>query len=190
MTETWQTISTKTLALVAEYDDRFIGLDEDQLMGKVQAWSFQIKAAALQLDDCLEGVRRAYSQAKRPTNPVGAVVEEAKQARKIRSSGSEVKALPASSSPKTGMYGEPIAAAYEHDGAGYIHCPVCDADPGDACEQNGKALKIPHTKRLAIAYRENNPEGIRRRQEREQHLREHRKTYKPPWLRRNGEALS
>lgn len=184
---TWEDIAARTLALVAEYDDRFIGLDNEQLMSKMQAWRIQIQSAALHLDDCLEGVRRAYSQAKRPTNPVGTVIEEAKQARRIRRAGRELRAIDGGQ-PRSSMYGDPIASAYEHDRAGYIPCPVCGADPGDACEQNDRTLKIPHTTRLAIAYRENNPQGIREHQEREAHLREHRKTYRPPWLNRRDPA--
>ncbi|MDU0478366.1 hypothetical protein QVA66_03820 [Staphylococcus chromogenes] len=182
---TWDEITERVLALVAEYDSNFQGLGSDESAAKVAAWRLQIQRAALGLDDLQEGVRRAYSQPRKPSNPVGAVISEAREARKIRTQGQSVHQLTAGR-PTGSPYGTPITRAYEHDRAGYLTCPTCAAGDGEACTENGRTKKIPHSSRLGLAYRLNNPEGKRRHAERQAHLEQHRKTYKAPWSTRTG----
>lgn len=77
--------------------------------------------------------------------------------------------------------GYAIEAAYQVNGAITLDCPQCDARPHEWCERAGRILKIPHGPRLGMAWRLNHPRGRRRHEAREQHLKEHRKTYKPGW---------
>lgn len=172
------------LGLVAEYDPRFTNLSADEHEAKKQAWAVQIAATNLQVEHLLEGARRAYSTPERPFNPVGQVIHEAKEARKTANQGAEVKELgpaPSFDDEHAGDSGYAIEEAYTVNGAITLHCPECNAQPNQWCERAGQTLKIPHTPRLARAYRENHPLGKRRHVTREKHLAEHRRTYKPPW---------
>ncbi|MBG9309872.1 hypothetical protein I4J31_03935 [Corynebacterium belfantii] len=80
-------------------------------------------------------------------------------------------------------YGTPIDKAYEINDAIHVHCPECNAADGEYCENQKGVKKIPHASRLGIAYRDNNPEGRRKHQQRQAHLAHHRKTYTSPWQR-------
>lgn len=168
------------LMAVAEFDSRFENLTPPERQSRAEAWAMVIGQTNLTLDELRSGVIRAYSTAQRPLNPVGAIIEEAKQAR-LAARRYEQPALPAA--PYT-PYGRAIPEIYEHNGAGYLQCPTCRAEGGKPCVEDGQVKKIPHVDRLALAYRTNDPEGRRIHQEREEHLRQHRANYQPTWRKR------
>ena len=158
------------LAATAEFDNRLRNLAPEEARNKVSAWAQALSRTNLSLEDLLEGVLRAYRDARRPDNPVGAIIQEAKA---HRLANPRARELPAN--VHIGGVGYAIPAAYEIDDVLHIQCE-CGAKPGEYCTHNGETKKIPHETRLATAWRLNNPEGRRLHQEREQHLARFRKT--------------
>lgn len=78
--------------------------------------------------------------------------------------------------------GSPIPAAYEVDGVLDLDCETCDVPAGRWCEATGGGyLRIPHSSRLARAYRENNPRGREERERRREHLARHRREFVATW---------
>ena len=172
--------ASDVLALAAEYDDRFQGLDPQATRQKIQAWAYQIAETNLTGQELAEGVRRAYSMPDRPFNPIGAILAEGKEARRLAHRGDSVRELTAGSESKAGVHGEPILEAYEHNNAIKIRCLHCGAPAMEFCADDERDRKIPHTKRLADAYARTH-EGAKRLADREAHLKRHRATYKPKW---------
>lgn len=155
------------LGLVAEYDQRFTGLEEAEAQARAQAWAVQLEGTNLDVEWLLKGVQRAYGGVERPANPVGMIIAEAKMARRIGQQGEAVGELSAGGKGRPhGLHAPPIDAAYEVDGAIGLDCPQCKAGPGEVCEDGDKVCCIPHTPRLVRAFRENNPRGRARAAER------------------------
>lgn len=172
--------ASDVLALAAEYDDRFQGLDPQATRQKIQAWAFQIADTSLTAGELAEGVRRAYSLPQKPFNPIGAILAEAKEARRIAHRGDAVREITAGGGNKSGVHGEPIIEAYEHNNAIALACGDCHAPAGEFCADGERDRKIPHTRRLADAYAKT-PEGATRIRERQNHLKAHRANYAPKW---------
>lgn len=152
-------LAMKCLTAVAPYDRHLAELEPADLADIAQAWSIQIQATNLVEVDLLEGVRRAYSQSRLPSNPIGSIISEAKAARSIRNQG---LALPPRTTATNTTPG-PIMSAYQHDNAiNYPcngattengHAAGCGAKPGEFCtDKAGNVRKIPCTSRLAYAY--------------------------------------
>lgn len=172
--------ASDVLALAAEYDDRFRNLDPQATRQKIQAWAFQIGETSLTHQELAEGVRRAYSLPDRPFNPIGAILAEAKEARRIAHRGDAVREITADGGNKSGIHGDPIIEAYEHNNAIGLRCFHCGAPAGEFCADGEQDCKIPHAKRLADAYART-PEGRERIESREKHLQHHRATYVAKW---------
>lgn len=144
-------------------------------------WAEMISHAKLAHEHLAQGVVRVYAGGgEPPKNKIGAVIAEAREARKLAHAGSAVAELTAGES-QGGSHGYVLEAAYRVDDAGHMDCPTCKARPGEVCEDGEQIKKIPHTSRLAVAYRTNNPVGRREHESRRQHLSTHRRTFKPSW---------
>lgn len=131
------------------------------------AWAEAIAKHNLDRARLMDAVTAYYEEPRDRSIGVGDVIRIARDARQrdaladnaqSLASGSPVGALPAGSGTSThpgglNAAGEPIPAAYEVDGAGYIPCPSCLAQPGQTCGRGGHDYKIPCAARLAAAHR-------------------------------------
>lgn len=130
-------------------------------------WAQAIAKHNLDRSRLLDAVTSYYEEPRDRSIQAGDVIRIARDARQrdalVDNASSLaapelVEALPAGSGASTHMgvinaVGEPIEAAYEVDGAGYIECPDCGASPGATCGRNGHDYRIPCVARLATAYR-------------------------------------
>lgn len=133
----------------------------------IAAWSDMISRSGLEKRWLIDGLMRAYSAGgDPPKNKIGAIIAEAREARKIAGQGTALKEIGAGQGHPHGLHAPPIDAAYEVDGAIGLECPKCKAGPGEVCEDGDKVCCIPHTPRLVRAFRENNPRGRARVAER------------------------
>lgn len=135
--------------------------------GITAAWAETIARHNLDRGQLLQAVTAYYEEPRERSIQVGDVIRIARDARQrdalVYNAQSLappefVEPLPAGSGASTHMgvlnaVGEPIEAAYEVDGAGYIECPDCGASPGATCGRNGHDYRIPCVARLATAYR-------------------------------------
>lgn len=168
-----------TLAATAEFDDRLRKLTDEEAGHRISAWSQAIMQTNLTLDDLLQGVLRAYSRERRPENPIGSIIHEAKQHRNSKPRPKEIQ----QPDIHIGITGYAIEAAYSVDMVLTIECE-CGAKVGEFCTHNGELRKIPHNSRLAAAYRLHNPEGKKQHEQRQKHLQQHRRTYTPKFKTR------
>lgn len=145
----YQQIAAQTLALIAEYDDRFTGLSRTEMQQKQSAWALQIKMHRLNGDDCKAGVLKAYADPRRPSNPIGAVIAAAKGFKQDRRGGgvSHTDAPP--------YYGQPNEKIYQQTLAATIPCPICNVDAGYYCWEDHKTTVRPHFQRAVQAMRAN-----------------------------------
>lgn len=130
-------------------------------------WAQAIAKHNLDRSRLLDAVTSYYEEPRDRSIQAGDVIRIARDARQrdalVDNASSLatpelVEALPPGSGASTHMgvlnaVGEPIEAAYEVDGAGYIACPDCGASPGATCGRNGHDYRIPCVARLATAYR-------------------------------------
>lgn len=131
-------------------------------------WAEVIGRHNLDIAYLLNAVTAYYEEPRERTVQVGDVIRMARDLRQrdamventhtAVAANSAVGALPAGSGTSThpgglNAAGEPISDAYEVDGAGYIPCPSCLAQPGETCGRDGRDFKIPCVARLALAYR-------------------------------------
>lgn len=151
------------LARANLYDQR-IRKDDS---GITAAWAEAIARHNLDRAYLLQAVTTYYEEPRDRSIQVGDVIRIARDARQrdalvdnaqSLAPSEAAGALPAGSGASTHMgvinaVGEPIEAAYEVDGAGYIECPDCGAGPGATCGRNGHDYRIPCVARLATAYR-------------------------------------
>ena len=151
------------LARANLYDQR-IRKDDS---GITAAWAEAIARHNLDRAYLLHAVTTYYEEPRDRSIQVGDVIRIGRDARQrdaLVDNASSLApseaagALPAGSGASTHMgvlnaVGEPIEAAYEVDGAGYIECPDCGAGPGATCGRNGHDYRIPCVARLATAYR-------------------------------------
>ena len=113
-------------------------------------WSEIIQDSGLKHRHLVEGVKRVYADGgEPPRNKLGAVLVQAKAARRDEGAGSVVAALAAPGHGEAhGIHAPAIPGAYAVNGAINIACPQCAAEGGDACFDEGGELCIPHLGRL------------------------------------------
>lgn len=179
----WNVVAAALIGVIAEYGDtRFLYDDEDAASDRVEVWAGDLGRANIAPEFLREGLSRAYSGQQRPGNPLGALLHEAREARKDSRKGEVLRELaPSFSDESLGSHGYAIPEAYQVDDAINLTCPQCGARPQEVCEDSRGVRKIPHSPLLALAYRTNNREGRRKHEERQKHLEHHRKTFKPSW---------
>ena len=135
--------------------------------GITAAWAEAISRHNLDRSYLLHAVTSYYEEPRDRSIQVGDVIRIARDARQrdalidnaqSLAPSEAAGALPAGSGTSThpgglNAAGEPISAAYEVDGAGYIPCPSGLAQPGLTCGRDGHDYKIPCAARLAAAHR-------------------------------------
>ena len=155
--------AAKVLARANLMDPRVRNAD----VAMTAVWAESIARWDLDVSYLLRAVTEYYTVPRDRTIQVGDVIQIARDFRQRDAMVDNAQslapseaagALPAGSGASTHMdalnaVGEPIEAAYEVDGAGYIACPDCGASPGATCGRNGHDYRIPCVARLATAYR-------------------------------------
>lgn len=174
-------VAADLLARIASYDST-APVPSAELLSD---WASSIFAAGVEYQFLVEGVHRVFAVGggDPPRSKLGAVIAAGKVARAESGKGSAVRELgPAVSFDDAAPGGYAIEGAYRVDGAIGLGCPAdsgCGARPNEWCEVGGRLKQIPCTARLRLAYRTNNAQGRERSAAREEHLREHRRTWKP-----------
>ena len=126
------------LRAIAVFDPRYRERGAEAYRDEVRAFARILDKSNLRLDHLLEGVQRTYSAPDSPWNPLGAVLEQARAARRDAGQGRTLHALP-SAPPSTG----PVANAYtgilDHE------CRRCGAPAGEHCRHPGshQAKRVP-----------------------------------------------
>lgn len=179
----WNAVAAALIGVIAEYGDTRFSYDDEGAAGdRVEVWAGELGRANIAPEFLREGLSRAYSREQRPGNPLGALLHEAREVRKDSRKGEVLKELfPSFSDESLGSHGYAIPEAYAVDDAVVLGCPQCGAQPREVCEDVKGIRKVPHSPRLALVYRANNREGRRKHEERQQHLKHHRETFKPSW---------
>lgn len=119
----------RVLEEMGAYDRQFRETSLDQREDELRVLNVRIASADLSLKFLIRGVHRAYDNGKIPWNPIGAVITEAREARKLAGVGQvirDLKALPAappSAGPVWQAYGEALG----------LECSKCGAGPGNPC---------------------------------------------------------
>lgn len=176
-------VAADVLARISAYDSTAPRADDDV----VRRWAEIIQVANIDYQFIIQGIVKVYSSGGEPPKmKLTAVLDAAREVRRDTRKGDAVRELgPAPSfdddAIAPGDAGYAVETAYQTNGVIGLRCEQCGARPDEVCERDGKILKIPHTPRLALAYRTNHPLGRKRHLARQQHLAEHRKTYQPTW---------
>jgi hypothetical protein len=148
----WNAVAAQLLALVAEFDTRFAGLDMDATKRKIDAWAPVLASAGVPPEYLAKAVQVVYGTGDRgPLNPLGAVLDEARNARNRASQGMVVRELTAT--PRN--TGGPSKSVYEATGTLGVGCPRCGARPGLPCVGAYGPTRAPHLERYKLAHPEN-----------------------------------
>lgn len=152
MQPNWNAVAAQLLALVAEFDTRFSGLDMDATERKIDAWAPVLASAGVAPEFLAKAVAVVYGTGSRgPFNPLGAVLDEARNARQRASQGAVVRELTA----KPRSAGGPSKAVYEATGTLGVGCPRCGARPGLLCVGAYGPMRAPHMERYDLAHPKN-----------------------------------
>lgn len=152
MQANWNAVAAQLLALVAEFDTRFAGLDMDATERKIDAWAPVLASAGVAPEFLAKAVSVVYGTGDRgPLNPLGAVLDAARNARKNASQGAVVRELTA----KPRSTGRPSKAVYEATGTLGVGCPRCGAGAGLPCVGAYGPRQAPHLARYDLAHPEN-----------------------------------
>ena len=145
----WNAVAAQLLALVAEFDTRFSGLDMDATERKIAAWAPVLASAGVAPEFLAKAVQVVYGTGDRgPFNPLGAVLDEARNARQRASQGAIARELTAT--PR--RTGGPSKAVYEATGTLGVGCPRCGAKPGFPCVGPYGPMRAPHMARYDLAH--------------------------------------
>lgn len=148
----WHEVAAQLLALVAEFDTRFSGLDMDATERKIDAWAPVLASAGVAPEFLAKAVPVVYGTGDRgPFNPLGAVLDEARNARNRASQGAVVRELTA----RPRNTGGPSKSVYEATGTLGVGCPRCGARPGFPCVGAYGPRQAPHLARYDLAHPEN-----------------------------------
>lgn len=148
----WNAVAAQLLALVAEFDTRFAGLDMDATERKIDAWAPVLASAGVPPEFLAKAVPVVYGTGDRgPLNPLGAVLDEARNARKRASQGMVVRELTAKPRNTGGL----AKSVYEATGTLGVGCPRCGARPGLPCVGAYGPTRMPHPARYKLAHPEN-----------------------------------
>ncbi len=149
MQTNWNAVAAQLLALVAEFDTRFSGLDMDATERKIDAWAPVLASAGVAPEFLAKAVQVVYGTGDRgPFNPLGAVLDEARNARQRASRGAVVRELTA----RPRSTGGPSKAVYEATGTLGVGCPRCGAKPGFPCVGAYGPMRAPHMARYDLAH--------------------------------------
>lgn len=148
----WKRVATQLLTLVAEFDHRYQGLDVDAMRKRRDAWTQVLASAGVAPEYLAKAVSVVYGTGDRgPLNPLGAVLDEARNVRQRASQGAVVRELTAT--PRS--TGGPSKAVYEATGTLDVGCPRCGAKPGFPCVGAYGPMRAPHMARYDLAHPKN-----------------------------------